>query len=266
MPASPTVRLPGPSGGVHFSVMPSQPSRAVLAAHLPPARPASACRSAFRCRIAALALAVLGVGATAREAHADQVRAVVAAGPALLHLPGDLSDLRPWVPGIALDCYAAVPGSVAKKRAPRRYRNMISNKGEFRVAPLWLSLLPKEIYTGPDDSLSVWGARWEIFGIGSAMNLGGGFSLHAGIDAPAVSVLHFEGPAIEDQAMTWNIGLDGAAGLTWRPAAWIELEAGWTHQLGLATARVSPKSGERTLPWQFGVARFLVHGKFPIRV
>lgn len=194
-----------------------------------------------------------------------RIRLDFAAGPCARLVPDPFRSTRTWLPGIALDASAVVPGDVARAKAPKSARKFIDPQGEVRVRPLWLSVLPREILTAPDDSISVFGARWALLGLDAGASLGRPIAFRLGVDLLSIDWTHLSGPAFERSRNIWNLGLAGRATLHLFPRAPATLETGWIQQVGFPTAAWEGLD-RRALPWTSGTARMLLHVRIPISV
>jgi hypothetical protein len=195
----------------------------------------------------------------------EQIRIDLAAGPCAQRVPSLFQDVRPWLPGLALDASAAVPGEVARAKAPRRVRGLIPRRGEIRVRPWWLAILPHEVILAPDDSLSVYGARWSLFGLEGGLGLTDHLGLRAGIDLPSASWSHLSGPALTGVQDVWNLGAAAKASLRYQPVALLAFEAGWVQQVGVPLGRWEAPD-RALLAWTSGTARALLHVRIPVDV
>lgn len=194
-----------------------------------------------------------------------QVHLDLAAGPCARLVPDAFRDARTWLPGVALDAAVAVPGDVARSKAPRSARRFIDKRGEVRVRPWWLAVVPQEILTAPGDSVSAFGVRWALFGLDGGLALGRPASIRLGLDILSVDWTHLSGPAFSATENVWNFGTAAKATLELFPRAPVGLECGWVQQIGFPTeAWRSPD--RRAVPWTTGTARILLHGRIPLSV
>lgn len=188
----------------------------------------------------------------------------LAAGPCAQLVQGPFRDTRTWLPGIALDAAAVVPGDIARAKAPRSARKFIDRRGEVRLRPWWLAILPQEITTAPGDSLSAFGARWALFGIDGGLALGH-VRLRAGVDLLSASWLHLSGPAFVEERNAWVLGSAAKGTLLFLPTRRLNLEMGWVQQVGFPTTAWEGQD-RRSLPWTSGTARALLHLRIPVQV
>jgi len=195
----------------------------------------------------------------------EQIRIDLAAGPCAQRAPSLFQDIRPWLPGLALDASAAVPGELARAKAPRRFRGLIPRRGEIRVRPWWLAILPHEVILAPHDSLSVYGARWSLFGLEGGLGLTDHLALRAGIDLPSFQWEHLSGPALTGAQDVWNLGAAAKTSLHYQPADFLAFEAGWVQQVGAPIGRWEAPD-RAVLAWTSGTARALVHVRIPLDV
>jgi hypothetical protein len=207
-----------------------------------------------------LLLALAGSLASATGIDID-----VAAGPCFQLAQGPFQDVRPWLPGIALDAAAVVPGDIARAKAPRSARQFIDRRGEVRLRPWWLALLPQEVTIAPGDGISAYGARWALFGLDGGLALGRHARLRAGVDLLSASWLHLSGPAFLDERSTWTLGSAVKGTLLILPTRHLILETGWVQQVGFPTAAWDGPD-RRSLPWTSGTARLLLHLRIPVHV
>lgn len=194
-----------------------------------------------------------------------QIHLDLAAGPCARLVPSPFRETRAWLPGIALDAAAVVPGDIARAKAPKSARRFIDKHGELRVRPWWLAVIPQEVLTAPGDSISVFGARWALFGLDAGLSLGRPASLRLGLDLLSMDWTHLSGPAFSETENVWNLGTAAKATLELFPRAPVGLECGWVQQIGIPTDRWnSPDRSAR--PWTAGTARILLHGRIPLSV
>jgi len=197
---------------------------------------------------------------------AETIKLDIAAGPAFLQVPEALSGVRGWLPGVALDFDVVVPGAIAKAKAPKQAKRFIAKNGEVSIAPFWLCLLPQEAIIAPGDSLSVFGARWELFGLGMGTGIGP-VSVGAHVGLPTVSVTRWSGPALDSlNGARWvaNYGASLKGSITLKPCDYVHLEAGWNEQFGYQAGTVRSRLGEKADLWKQGTARFLLHIRIPV--
>ena len=206
--------------------------------------------------------------APAPLAAADKVKLDIGVGPAFLQVPDGLNSDQKWLGGIALDIHAAVPGAIAKAKAPKSAKRYIAKDGEISIAPFWLWLVPEEATFVPGDSLSVYGARWEIFGLGAGTGIGPlGFSGHLGL--PSFSVSRWSGTALDSAGgarLVANYGASLKGAVTLKPSPFVHLEAGWAEQLGYQAGTVRNREGKKVDLWKQGTARFLLHIRIPLDI
>lgn len=189
----------------------------------------------------------------------------LAAGPCFQLAQGPFRDSRTWLPGVALDAAAVVPGEVARDKAPRSARKFIDKRGEIHLRPWWLALLPQEATIAPGDSLSAFGARWALFGLDGGFALGRHARLRAGLDILSASWLHLSGPAFVEDHNTWTLGSAAKGTLLILPTRRLILETGWIQHVGFPTAAWEGHD-RRALPWTSGTARMLLHVRIPMSV
>lgn len=192
-----------------------------------------------------------------------QIHLDLAAGPCARLVPSSFRETRTWLPGIALDAAAVVPGDVARAKAPRSARRFIDKHGEVRVRPWWLAVIPQEILTAPGDSISAFGARWALFGFDGSLSLGSPASVGIGLDVLSLDWVHLSGPALSATENVWNIGTAAKATLELFPRAPVGLECGWVQQVGFPTAPWQAPD-HRASTWTTGTARLLLHGRIPL--
>lgn len=209
-----------------------------------------------------MSIAVLLVAALAPAA---QIHLDAGVGPCARLVPTPFRDTRTWLPGIALELSAVVPGDLARSKAPKSARGFIDPRGEVRVRPWWLSVLPREVLIAPGDSISAFGARWSLLGLDGGVALGKPAALRAGLDLLSVDWTHLDGPAFLRTRDIWSFGCAGKATLLLFPSSPVSLEAGWIQQLGVPTGAWEGED-RRSLPWTSGTARLLLHGRIPLSV
>jgi len=216
-----------------------------------------------------IALALLSLHAAEPEpSAADKIKLDIAAGPAFLQVPEALSGVRGWLPGVALDFDVVVPGAIAKAKAPKKAKRFIAKNGEISIAPFWLCLMPQEAIIAPGDSLSVFGARWELFGLGVGTGIGP-LSVGAHVGLPTVSATRWSGPALDSlNGARWvaNYGAALKGSVTLKTCDYVHLEAGWNQQFGYQAGTVRSRLGEKADLWKQGTARFLLHIRIPLDV
>jgi hypothetical protein len=188
----------------------------------------------------------------------------VGVGPAFLLTPQEFAPGKEWFPGIALDLHAVVPGALARARAPKEAKGLIAADGEVEVAPWYLSALPREVILAPGDRLSVYGARWELLGLGGGMALGG-VELGAHAALPSVAVTSWQGPAMTGTQVVGNFGAALGADAVFKPYKLVNFELGWVQQAGYATRELHGVQAS-TDPWTLGTLRIQVHVRFPLDI
>lgn len=193
---------------------------------------------------------------------AAQIHLDIAAGPCARLVPSSYRETRTWLPGIALDAAAVVPGDIARAKAPKSARRFIDKRGELRVRPWWLAVIPQEILTAPGDSIAAFGARWALFGLDGSLSLGSPASVGIGLDVLSVDWARLSGPAFSGTVNIWNVGTAAKATLKLLPRAPVGLECGWVQQVGFATGRWNAP-GRDELPWTIGTFRILLHVRIP---
>lgn len=205
---------------------------------------------------------------TAPLAAADKVKLSIGAGPAFLQVPEGLNSSGKWLGGMALDIHAAVPGAIAKAKAPKKAKRYIAKDGEVSIAPFWLCLVPQEAIFVPGDSLAVYGARWEIFGLGAGSGIGP-VSVRGHLGFPSISVHRWSGTAMDSAGGARLVANYGAAlkgSVLLKPSPFLHFEAGWTEQLGYQAGTVRNRAGRKIELWNQGTARFLLHIRIPLDV
>lgn len=199
-------------------------------------------------------------------APVDKVKLDFGVGPSFLQVPEGLNSHQKWLGGIALDIHAAVPGAIAKAKAPKKAKRYIAKDGEVSVSPFWLWVVPEEATFVPGDSLTVYGARWELFGIGAGTGIGP-LSVTGHLGLPSVSVNRWSGTALDSvRGARWvanyGVGLKGAVIL--KPSPFLHFEAGWAEQLGYQAGVLRNRAGEKIDLKAQGTARFLLHLRIPM--
>lgn len=192
-------------------------------------------------------------------ASADEsVRLDLGVGPSFQRFPAPISDIDPWVTGIALDASAAVPASVARARAPARWKNSIPSSGEVDVRPWWLAMVPSTVIASPGDPLSLLGATWDLFGIGQSLSLGSKARLRGQLELPEIWWIHASGLATTSPSSYVGLAVAPSAAFEVDPLPWLRLSAGWTHHIGVPFGSIHLEKGAES-PWQWGSAWFEIH-------
>jgi hypothetical protein len=189
---------------------------------------------------------------------ADDIRFDLAAGPSFQSFPGPISDINPWVTGITLDAAADVPASVAKEKAPERWKNKIPSSGQVEVRPWWLLFLPRTVIASPGSPLSMFGATWDLFGVSEQLDFGSSVRLKAEIRAPEIWWLQATGTATSSPSLFAGIAAAPTGSFEVDPTPWLRLSTGWTHHLGVPLGSIHLKQGAES-PWEWGSAWFMVH-------
>jgi hypothetical protein len=193
------------------------------------------------------------------------VRLNLGAGPSFAVLPGSLGQRAPWAVGFDLDAAASVPASVARDRAPAGMRSRIPSEGEVDVRPLWLGWIPGQVVASPGGDLSLWGATWDLFGLGTRVPLGSVASLRAHVQFPEFWWLHGDGPATTGPNSSYGLGVAPLASLQLDPWAWIRISGGWTHHVGIPFGSIHLRTGAES-PWQWGSAWVMLTLRPPVRI
>jgi len=189
---------------------------------------------------------------------ANDVRIDIGAGPSFQNFPGPIADLDPWVTGVALEACASVPASVAREKAPARWKSKIPSEGEIDVRPLWLTVIPTHIVASPGGPLSMWGATWDFFGIGLFQPIGSAARLKLHLQVPELWWLRADGPATSGPSSEFGIAAAPRASLEVDPLPWLRLSGGWTHHVGIPMGSIHLRTGAES-PWEWGSAWFMIH-------
>jgi hypothetical protein len=74
--------------------------------------------------------------------------------------------------GARINLEAVIDKALIKKfdrKIPKKYRKMARSLDEVRVRPFPLSLVPKTLIISPGDKSSMYGAGWDLFGLGGGL-------------------------------------------------------------------------------------------------
>ncbi|MBK9578052.1 MAG: hypothetical protein IPO40_13335 [Fibrobacteres bacterium] len=182
----------------------------------------------------------------------------IAAGPSFHQLGPAVADVDPWITGFNLDLGVAVSNEVARSKAPKRYRKMIPKKGEMVVRPIWVAVVPRQVLLSPGGNLSVYGAAWELLGVGTTLELVPGCALAVSVDLPEITWLHVGGPYAQGPENVIGVGISPDAHLQIDPASWLRLDAGWAHHVDYASDAFRIQ-GRHWNPWNWGSAYVQLH-------
>jgi hypothetical protein len=156
-----------------------------------------------------MALSVMAYSLLNLGLYAKKIPINIGVGPASHVFYGSLDDTQWAHSGIAFDFYAAVPGSVAYKKAPKKYKGLVNKKREMQVSPLWLKILPGSVVLSPDwDNVGVeaYGGTWSLMGLN--MNLLGPKSAvdwSVGLQLPTLMATWFKNPVLREPV--WLVGV-----------------------------------------------------------
>lgn len=96
----------------------------------------------------------------------------VGVGPAAHVFFGDLQEQQNMYYGARINLEAVIDKALIKKfdrKIPKKYRKMARSLNEVRVRPFPLSLVPKTLIISPGDKSSMYGAGWDLFGLGGGL-------------------------------------------------------------------------------------------------
>lgn len=216
-----------------------------------------------------LPILLLLVGAKIASGKESKIFINVGVGPALHLFPGAPLEVRPLLPGLAMEFFAVVPRetiqSNLKRIKSKKTRNMAKGVDEVRFTPLWLQLVPDRLIIAPGDSLQVYGATFTFFGGGISLISTRDVKLSLAGRLPTVTYNWFRGPALEKERHTLGFGISPGAKLEWFVNSNFVMEIGYRHNLFLQSQinRLTMIDGERVDLQQQGTIHLLLHKRIP---
>lgn len=168
-------------------------------------------------------------------AWAKKIPINIGVGPAAHMFYGSLSETQMIHSGIAFDFYAAVPGKVAYRKAPKKYRGLVNKKREMQVSPFWLKLFPASVVLSPDfegNGVEAYGGTWSFMGLN--MNLLGPKSMvdwSVGVQLPTIMATWFNNPALLDPQWLVGVGVSPMSEVVFKFSKSFQLSFHYKHHL-----------------------------------
>ena len=202
--------------------------------------------------------------------HAEPVEVPIdiGVGPSLFYMPG-VTEGQNWHTGFRFDAFAVIDQATIRKhknRIPKQYRGLAASQKEIRIAPAIFYLIPDAVFLSPGPDRSVYGANWNILGIGISLISGYFADIKLALDIPTLTYAYVISPELkEGKQHLFGVGATPAVVGEWHLSdSWV-VETAYRHalQLPLETNRAERENGSSRQWSHYGECSILLHYRFP---